>query len=256
MPARIRSRNIYDPASKEPFKISRSKIESFIRCPRCFYLDRRRGVGQPSSPPFNLNIAVDHLLKKEFDEYRAKKTAHPLMVKFGIEAVPFDHPSMDIWRNPFTGIQFLHPSTRMLVFGGVDDVWVSPQGRLMIVDYKATSTDSEINLDDPWKAGYKRQLEIYQWLFRKNGFEVDETGYFVYCNGVRHEPVFHNRLNFDTVILAHKGNDGWIEGVLGQLKACLDRDVLPNSSEGCEFCAYRAASRSVEMFQSEIDFGA
>ena len=30
----------------------------------------------------------------------------------------------------------------------------------------------------------KRQMEIYQWLLRKNGFKVSDTGYFVYANGI------------------------------------------------------------------------
>lgn len=73
-----RTRNIYDPRSKQPFKISRSKIDLFVECPRCFYLDRRLGVGRPPGFPFNLNTAVDTLLKKEFDIYRAKDKVHPL----------------------------------------------------------------------------------------------------------------------------------------------------------------------------------
>jgi len=49
-----RTRNIYDSAlnsaqggqapSSEPFKLSRSRIEQFLKCPRCFYIDRRLGV--------------------------------------------------------------------------------------------------------------------------------------------------------------------------------------------------------------------
>jgi hypothetical protein len=30
--------------------------------------------------------------------------------------------------------------------------------------------------------GYQRQMEIYQSLFRKNGFKVSSTGYFVHCS--------------------------------------------------------------------------
>ncbi|MDO8743015.1 MAG: hypothetical protein Q7J30_00410, partial [Candidatus Azambacteria bacterium] len=74
-----RSRNIFDPAAKAPFKLSRSKIDNFLACPRCFYLDRRLGVGQPPGFPFNLNKAVDTLLKKEFDIHRAAGNPHPLM---------------------------------------------------------------------------------------------------------------------------------------------------------------------------------
>ena len=72
-----RSRNIYDPLSVKPYKLSRSKLELFMRCKRCFYIDRRLGVGHPSGYPFSLNIAVDELLKKEFDIYRLEQKVHP-----------------------------------------------------------------------------------------------------------------------------------------------------------------------------------
>lgn len=67
-----RTRNLYDLNSSEPYKLSRSRIEVFMQCPRCFYLDRRLGVDRPPGFPFALNSAVDALLKKEFDLLREK----------------------------------------------------------------------------------------------------------------------------------------------------------------------------------------
>ena len=61
------------------WKLSRSRLELFGQCPLCFWLDSVKGVGRPKSPPFNLNIAVDALLKKEFDVHRAQGTRHPLL---------------------------------------------------------------------------------------------------------------------------------------------------------------------------------
>ena len=78
-----RPRNLFEPSSRQPFKLSRSKLELFINCPRCFYLDRRLGVGQPPGFPFNINSAIEHLLKKEFDEYRQSGRAHPPMSEVG-----------------------------------------------------------------------------------------------------------------------------------------------------------------------------
>src|SRR3989344_7187088 len=150
-----RGRDLFDPVSPEPYKLSRSKIDNFIKCPRCFYIDRRLGVGQPPGYPFSLNSAVDLLLKKEFDVHRAKGTAHPLMKAYKLDAVPFAHEDLDTWRNAYVGIQYLHTATNLLIYGGIDDVWVTPQGELIIVDYKATSKDAEVSLDAAWQDGYK-----------------------------------------------------------------------------------------------------
>ena len=96
-----RTRNIFDPKSKEPFKLSRSKLEMFLDCPRCFYIDRRLGIGRVSGPAFTLNSATDTLLKKEFDLARLAGKFHPLMKKYKVDAVPFQHESIDERRENF-----------------------------------------------------------------------------------------------------------------------------------------------------------
>ena len=72
------------------WRLSRSKIELFNECPRCFYLDNKLGTARPRGPAFTINIAVDTLLKKEFDLHRADGSAHSLMKHYGVDAVPFD----------------------------------------------------------------------------------------------------------------------------------------------------------------------
>lgn len=241
-----RTKYLYEPGSKYPFRLSRSKLENFLNCPRCFYMDRRLGVGQPPGYPFNLNSAVDHLLKKEFDLHRAKNTRHPMCEHYGIDAVPFQHPKMDEWRDSLrAGITYLHPETNLLITGGVDDLWVNPKGELIIVDYKATSKDGEVSLDAEWQDGYKHQMEIYQWLFRKNGFQVSDTGYFVYCNGKRDAEAFDAKLEFDIKLLPYKGDDSWVEKVIVAAYNCLQGE-LPAPGQKCDFCAYRSAAGSVE----------
>ncbi|MEK7110645.1 MAG: PD-(D/E)XK nuclease family protein, partial [Patescibacteria group bacterium] len=164
-----KSRGLFDPKSTESFVLSRTGVDLFVQCPRCFYLEKRLGTGRPPGFPFSLNSAVDKLLKKEFDGHRAKGSAHPLMKAYGIDAVPFAHEMLDEWRDALRrGVKRLHEPTGMIIRGGIDDVWVNPKGELHIVDYKATSKSSEVNLDAEWQDGYKRQMEIYQWLFRKN----------------------------------------------------------------------------------------
>ncbi|MCX7881103.1 MAG: PD-(D/E)XK nuclease family protein, partial [Patescibacteria group bacterium] len=94
-----REKNLYHPNSKEPFRISRSKMELFLECPRCFYLDRRLGLNRPESPAFTLNSAVDHLLKNEFDLLRKKGQRNLLMKEFDVNAIPFNHPDFYKWRD-------------------------------------------------------------------------------------------------------------------------------------------------------------
>ncbi len=239
-----RTRNMYDPSSTEPFRLSRSKIDLFLECPRCFYYDRRLGVGRPPGYPFSLNSAVDALLKKEFDIHRANGTAHPLMKEYGIDAVPLAHDRIDEWRDSLRrGVTYLVPGTNLLVTGGVDDVWVNPRGELIIVDYKATSKADEISLDAEWQDGYKRQMEVYQWLFRKNGFKVSDTGYFVYCNGDSSKEAFNGKLEFTIKVIPYVGNAEWVEPTVKKAYDCLGGE-MPECGEECDYCAYAEALTS------------
>ena len=239
---RKRQMNIYDPFSKIPFRISRTKIDSFLKCPRCLYIDRRLGLKRPGMPGWPLNSAVDHLLKNEFDLLRKDGRRHALMKKYGINAVPFKHKDLPEWRDDYykyKGICTLHKPTNLEICGIIDDIWVNPNKQIYIVDYKATSTSKEISLDDEYKQGYKKQAEIYQWIFRQNGFDVSDTAYFVFANGLKGGRVFDGRLEFEVQIISHEGDDSWVEPTIFEIKKCLDSDEIPLASEDCEYCRYR-----------------
>lgn len=226
------------------WKLSRSKIDFFFECPRCFYLDNVLGTKRPGFPSFNLNIAVDELFKKEFDEHRKAGTPHPIMEEYNLEALPFDHEMMDTWRDTFVGIMHTHEPTGIVVSGGVDDVWVTPDNKLIIVDYKATSKEGKIEKlsDSSWDQQYKRQLGVYRWLLEQNGFEVEETGYLVYANASKDEPGFDNKLVFETTLVPVQTDVDWLEQTLLDIKACLEQKALPACGESCEYCPYREAS--------------
>jgi len=227
----------------EKWKLSRSKIDSFIECPRCFYLDNKLGTKRPSTPAFTLNVAVDALFKSEFDSYRKEKKQHPLMKEYGIEAIPFAHADLDIWRDAFQGITYLHEPTGLLVSGAVDDIWELADGSLVVIDYKATSKEGKIvTLDDSsWGEQYARQVGVYQWLLRQNGFTVSDTAYFVYANGDATKPSFENVLSFETTLVPTVGDTSWIEPTLARIKECLDAPTYPKSGDACEYCPYREA---------------
>lgn len=241
-------RGVYDPAAPEPFRVSRSKIDLFAECPRCAFLDLKLGVKRPSGPAFTLNNAVDELLKREFDAHRARGDAHPLMKAYGVDAVPYAHEKLDEWRDALRrGIHYLHAPTNLLIRGGIDDVWVTPEGELLIVDYKATSKKIAPSTADDLYDSYKRQMEIYQWLFRRNDFSVSPTGYFVYVNGKSDAKAFDGKLEFDAALVPYTGSDAWVEPKIFELKDMLVSDEIPAVGTAfgggpCDYCTYREAA--------------
>lgn len=244
-------RGPFDPLSPEPFKVSRSKIDLFCECRRCAYLDMRLGVKRPSGPSFTLNNAVDELLKREFDVHRANGTKHPLVEKYGLDAVPFADERMEEWRDALRrGITYFHEPTNLILRGGIDDVWVNPERELIIVDYKATSKKIGPSSEDDLYDSYKRQMEIYQWLFRKNGFAVSPTGYFVYVNGKSDAKAFDGKLEFDVELIPYTGSDTWVEPAVYDLKQMLMSDDIPPTGTSfgggpCEYCSYRESAGKI-----------
>ncbi len=233
------SNKLFNPTSKEAFKLSRTGIDLYLNCPRCFYLDKRLGIKRPPGFPFTLNVAVDTLMKKEFDIHRAAGTKHPLMEKYGIDAVPVDHAQLAEWRHNFTGIRFLHSPTNLLLYGAIDDLWQNKAGEYIVVDYKATAKAADVTkLDKEWHEGYKRQMEVYQWLLRRNGHKVSSTGYFVYCNGKADRKAFDGKLEFDVTIIPYTGSDDWVEPTIDKIHDCLTGETIPAADKDCEYCGY------------------
>lgn len=126
-----------------------------------------------------------------------------------------------------------------MITGAIDDLWINSQDEYIVVDYKATAKAEAITaLDKDWHSGYKRQMEIYQWLLRQNGHLVSDTGYFVYCNGRTDKKAFDAKLEFDVTLISYTGRDQWIDPILTKIKKSLHSKKIPKSSQNCDYCAY------------------
>ena len=241
----FKKRNLFKP--NETLKLSRSGVELFMNCQKCFYLERKLNVKALSGFPFNLNSAVDELLKNEFDGYREKKLPHPYMNEINKNLIPFQHNDLDKWRANFTGVQFHHEKTDLLLTGAVDDVWIDlDTDELVVVDYKSTSSKDEVSLDKDWQISYKRQMEFYQWLLRQNGFKVSNDGYFIYCNGIKDKSSFDQVLEFNVKVLHYEGNDTWVENILFEIQKTLMHDEMPENNPECDVCSYVKTRNEVE----------
>ena len=239
----------YVPGQQEPFKLSRAKIEEYIRCPKCFVLEVRHGIKKPGGVPFTLNVAVDNQMKKEFDKYRALQQPHPIIEANNLSLVPFQHVDLDVWRNNFKGVSAITEDGAFLITGAVDDVWVDPQGRLTVVDYKATGRQQAVTElgEGGLYDGYRRQMEIYQWLLRKNSFEVSNTGYWVYVTATQKQESFDNLLHFEANLISYQGSDNWVDGKLVEIFSALNTDTSPESSDECEYCKFVGQRTSINI---------
>ena len=190
------------------------------------------------------------MLKKDFDHYREKKKSHPFLENHGFaHLIPYQHEHFELWTQSMhfgaeNRMHYDHLESNIRVGGGLDDVWLNTKtSKIHIVDYKSTSQKKDngpINLNDKWKEAYKRQMDLYVWVMQKKGFDVDEIGFFLYCDGNRFtDQIFLNDKNaimeFKMTLIEYKTDLSWIEKTLNNIYGCLRLNERPKHSESCEY---------------------
>ena len=248
-----RHRGKFDINNPEPYELSRSRVENFVKCPACFYMQQVEGIEFPSIPGFNINEATDILLKKDFDYFREIKKTHPFLENHGYShLIPYQHEHFELWTQSMhfgakNRMHYDHLESNIRVGGGLDDVWFNTKtSRIHIVDYKSTSqkkNNGPITLDDRWKETYKRQMDLYVWVMQKKGLDVDEIGFFLYCDGNRFtDQSFLNAKNaimeFKMTLIEYKTNKAWIEETLNSINKCLRLNSRPKHSGDCEYGSF------------------
>ena len=211
--------------------VSRTAWDNFIKCKRCFYIERKLEIKSISTPGFPINSRVDALLKNEFDFYRKKQEPHPIFKKHNLNFVPLkiDEQKLKDFRNNRKGIRARSIKTNFEIFGALDDLWFNNDSKeIVVVDYKATSNKSEINYvssDRSYHKGYLRQLDFYAYLLKLNKYKVYKTGYWILCNAGRlDQKVFDGKLDFKIDLLSYDLNTNYIEDTLVELEKCYNSE--------------------------------
>jgi hypothetical protein len=88
-------------------------------------------------------------------------------------------------------------------------------------------------------------MEMYQWLLRRNGLKVSDTGYFVYCNGRTDRQAFDGRLEFEVALIPYQGSDRWVEEAIVAAHDCLMGAEIPKANPACDYCSYIEAAGEV-----------
>lgn len=228
-------------------RLSRSKLDLFVECPLCFWLDARHGLKRPAGYPYTLSIAVDQLLKAEFDACRRKGKPHPLMAEHGLDAVPFpDQRRLELWRNNFKGLEYRHP-LGVTLFGAVDDIFQFPDGTLAVVDYKSTGAREVTVYED-----YRRQMNIYTYLLEKNGEQSAGRGFFVFYQ-VDKTQGFAGRLPFRGSIVEVPTDPESVEPMVAQAVRALRSEGAPRPAPDCGYCAWRRRAAAIGPDPNQAD---
>ena len=243
------------PKKSNPLRLSRSRWDNFIKCPKCFYLKEKHNINPPSQPGHPINSRVDSLLKEEFDILRSKGKPHPIFKEYNLNFIPYNKLDPEVlknYRNNFKGVEAKSQKTKYTLFGSLDDLWFNlDTDEIVVLDYKATSNK---NLEDyttstkHYHKSYLRQLDFYAYLLKLNDFKVHKIGYWLICNAAdENQKTFNNNVNFKTSILSYELKTDYIEDTLIKLEKCLEKNKPPISGNDCDNCRWFDERKNINI---------
>ena len=120
-------------------KLSPSRLNLFLECPRCFWLDLVKGIKRPSGPFPSLPSGMDGILKNHFDSFMKKGKLPPELMSTECEhnkcTLFKDEDKLKIWRSNFKGLEYLDKKSGILLRGAVDNILVKGK-KLIVLDFK------------------------------------------------------------------------------------------------------------------------
>jgi len=215
---------------EKAIQLSPNSLNLYLECPHCFWLDKNEGIKRPPPYPYELNSAVDELLKEEFDAYRAKKLICPLLKENNIDAVLFSNQKLlNQWRNNLAGIRYFDEKLNATLFGAIDDVLEFENGKIAPLDYKSTGSSAEKIYDR-----FQLQLDTYTFLMEKNGYETARKGYLAFYI-VDKSKGFIDRLPFRKEIVKIVTNPDDVYEIFKDAVEVLRKDFPPKHSTDCAY---------------------
>lgn len=216
--------------NNKPIQLSPNSLNLYFECPFCFWLDKRWGIKRPPPYPYALNMAVDFLLKEEFDKYRAKGEPHPLLVANNIPAKLFSNQELlNEWRSNFKGIRYYDRKLDATLFGAVDDILEFTDGKLAPLDYKSTGS-RVANIYDR----FQLQMDVYTFLLEKNGYSTAGKGCLAFYI-VDKENGFEGKLPFRKEIHMIDTDPSYVQKIFEEAVALLRKDTPSSHNPDCKF---------------------
>lgn len=197
-------------------------------CPRCFWLHFNKSIKRPETPFPTLPAGMDRILKVHFDSFLGKGLPSELQGLDGVKLFD-DMELLGVWRNNLKGIQWTDGKGN-LFRGAVDNI-LQKDGKLIVLDYKTRGYP----LKEDTAENYQDQLDIYNFLLRKNSYETEDYGFLLFyhpdkVNG-NGDVVFHKEL------VKMKIDVGNAERLFKEALGILEGE-LPDRSIECEFCKW------------------
>ena len=212
------------------YKLSPSSLNLFKECPRCFWLTQHKVWKRPTSIFPSLPSGMDRILKTHFDKFMEKQQLPPELCEnheFKNLKLFDNKEKLAVWRNNWKGISWTDDKGNEL-HGAVDNLLVNKTNKkLIVLDYKTRGYP----LKEDTAEHYRLQLDIYNFLLRKNNYKTEDYGFLLFY--VPKEVMATGEVLFDTELVKMKINVKGAEEIWKKALKLLEEEC---PSKGCEWC--------------------
>lgn len=219
--------------SAKPMFLSPSSIHLFLECPRCFWLDKIKGIKRPSGPFPSLPNGMDRVLKDHFDKHRGENTAPEELEGKFTGALFADIEKLRIWRNNYRGLRYTDPESGFILMGALDDLFVTKDGKYAPLDFKTRGYPRK----EDSHSYYQHQMDIYSFLLEKNNLPPANFAILIFYHPVgvntTHDVIFDP----DPVRVPVDRRRG--ESIFLDAVRCLQSNEPPEPGRGCKWCEWK-----------------
>ncbi|HOI18674.1 MAG TPA: PD-(D/E)XK nuclease family protein [Candidatus Woesearchaeota archaeon] len=211
-----------------PYKFSPSSLSLLKECPRCFWLAFNKNVKRPAGIFPSLPSGMDGILKNHFDRFMEKGELPPELQELNGDVKLFDDAELlKVWRSNFKGIQWTDKEGN-LFRGAVDNI-LKKGKKLIVLDYKTRGYP----LKEDTAEHYQNQLDIYNFLLRKNDYLTEDYAYLIFYHPDKVND--DGSVIFNTDIVKMKINIKNAESIFKKALKTLKRE-MPEPADDCDYC--------------------
>lgn len=217
-----------------PYTLSPSSLSLLKDCPRCFWMHHNKQIKRPDTIFPSLPSGMDHILKEHFDRFMRKQQLPPELNELKDVQLFNDESLLKIWRSNRKGLEWKDNSGNLL-HGAIDNLLVKNK-KFIVLDYKTRG----FPLKEDTHEHYQDQMDFYNFLLRKNGYQTEDYTYLLFYHP--HQVEENGHVCFNTNLIKLKTNPKNAEKIFKRAIDILENNIPPPDSE-CKFCQWAQITR-------------
>lgn len=248
----------------ENIRLSKSQLDKFQDCPRCFWMKHRLKLGQPEGISSKVWKGVERVTIAHYALHRkAATTPENLIGQVPEGAIPVQLSDDDMKALRYWGKGLQFKVDGVLVTTALDDMLqydVDGKKQYAVIDYKSKAklTDEEATADM-----YQNQADVFDLACNANNYPTDGTVYFDYWSPLSVEgaqppanrgDVGETMQKWASQVIKIKANHDAVKNLVLAAAACIERPMPeprltrsvvtrgPNKGDakldGCPVCVY------------------